>query len=107
MRVLKKSDSFEKRIGLFSLMHYNGGIGKEASEMLKDNSQLKLSLSPYQRIYDAIIPANHILRRIKENIDFSFVNPMLRKQYCENFGRPAKEPDDVQTIVLEKALRPV
>ena len=41
--------------------------------MLKDNSQLKLSLSPYQGIYDAIIPANHILRRIKENIDFSFV----------------------------------
>ena len=42
--------------------------------MLKDNSQLKLSLLPYQGIYDAIIPANHLLRRIKENIDFSFVN---------------------------------
>lgn len=26
--------------------------------MLKDNSQLKRSLSPYQGIYDAIIPAN-------------------------------------------------
>ena len=31
--------------------------------------------------------------KIKENIDFSFVNSMLRKQYCENFGRPAKEPE--------------
>lgn len=40
-----------------------------------------------------IIPKNHILRRLKENIDFSFVNPMLRKQYCEHFGRPAKEPE--------------
>ena len=59
--------------------------------MLKDKSQLKLSLSPYQGIYDAIIPTDHLLRRIKENIDFSFVNPMLRKQYCEYFGRPAKE----------------
>jgi hypothetical protein len=49
--------------------------------MLKDYSQLQLSLSPYQGIYDAIIPANHLFRRIKENIDFSFVNPMLRKQY--------------------------
>ena len=76
--------------------------------MLKDHSQLKLSLSPYQEIYDAVIPANHLLRKIKENIDFSFVSPMLRKQYCENFGRPAKRTrDDVQTIVLEKALRPV
>ena len=61
--------------------------------MLKDHSQLKLPLSPYQGIYNAIIPANHLLRKIKENIDFSFVNPMLRKQYCENFGRPAKEPE--------------
>ena len=68
-------------------------MGKEDSEMLKDNSQLKLSVSPYQGIYDAIIPANHLLRKMKENIDFSFVNPMLRKQYCENFGRPAKEPE--------------
>ncbi len=47
--------------------------------MLKDHSQLQLSLSPYQGLYDAIIPADHLLRRIKENIDFSFVNPMLRK----------------------------
>ena len=37
--------------------------------MLKDHSQLQLSLSPYQGLYDAIIPADHLLRRIKENID--------------------------------------
>ena len=45
--------------------------------MLKEHTQLKLSLSPYQGIYEAIIPANHLLRRIKENIDFSFVNPIF------------------------------
>ena len=61
--------------------------------MLKDHSQLQLSLSRYQGLYNAIIPEDHLLRRIKENIDFSFVNLMLRKQYCENFGRPAKEPE--------------
>lgn len=33
--------------------------------MLKAYSQLKLSLSPYQEIYDAVIPANHLLRKIK------------------------------------------
>lgn len=71
--------------------------------MLKDHSQLQLSLSPYQGLYDAIIPADHLLRRIKENIDFSFVNPMLRKQYCENFGRPAKEPEMIKsgTIIVD------
>ena len=72
--------------------------------MLKDHSQLQLSLSPYQGLYDAIIPADHLLRRIKENIDFSFVNPMLRKQYCENFGRPAKEPEMMFKLLFLKKL---
>lgn len=72
--------------------------------MLKDNSQLKLSLSPYQGIYDVIIPDNHLLRRIKENIDFSFVNPMLRQQYCEHFGRPAKEPEMMFKLLFLKKL---
>lgn len=72
--------------------------------MLKDNSQMKLSLSPYQGIYDAVIPADHLLRRIKENIGFSFVNPMLRKQYCEKFGRSAKERSYSITQASEKNL---
>lgn len=72
--------------------------------MLKNHSQLQLSLSPYQGLYDAIIPADHLLRRIKENIDFSFVNPMLRKQYCENFGRPAKEPEMMFKLLFLKKL---
>ena len=59
-------------------------------------------MSPYQGIYEAIIPANHLLRRIKENIDFSFVNPMLRKQYCEPFGRPAKEPEMMFKLLFLK-----
>ncbi|MDR2502300.1 MAG: transposase [Oscillospiraceae bacterium] len=53
---------------------------------------MKLSMSPYQGLYDAVMPQDNLLRKIKENIDFSFANPMLRKQYCENIGRPAKEP---------------
>ena len=72
--------------------------------MLKDNSQIRLSLSPYQGLYDAVIPQKHLLRRIKENIDFSFVNPMLRKQYCENFGRPAKEPEMMFKLMFLKKL---
>ena len=70
--------------------------------MLKDNSQMCLSLVPYQGLYDAIIPQKHLLRRIKENIDFNFVNPMLRKQYCEHFGRPAKEPEMMFKLMFKK-----
>ena len=46
--------------------------------MLRDNEQMKLSLSPYQALYDLVVSADNLLRRIKENIDFSFVNPRLR-----------------------------
>ena len=39
--------------------------------MLKDNSQMVLDLSPYQGLYEVIIPRDHILRKLKEDIDFS------------------------------------
>ena len=72
--------------------------------MVKDNSQMVLDLSPYQGLYEAIIPRDHILRRLKDSIDFSFVNPMMRKQYCENFGRPAKEPEMMFKLLFLKKL---
>ena len=76
--------------------------------MLKDTTQMTLNLSPYQGLYDVIRPKNHILRRLKENIDFSFVNPMLRKQYCEHFGRPAKvlfgKLDDAFNVTLNATI---
>jgi transposase len=65
---------------------------------------MRLSLSPYQGLYDLIIPEDNLLRKIKDNIDFSFVNPMLRKQYCENFGRPAKEPEMMFKLIFLKKI---
>lgn len=72
--------------------------------MLRDNGQQKLQLSPYQGLYDIIVPKDHLLRKIKENIDFSFVNPMLRKQYCESFGRPEKEPEMMFKLMFLKKI---
>ena len=57
-------------------------VKKGGFKMLKDIDQMEMELSPYQGLYDVIIPQDHILRRLKENIDFSFVNPMLKKQYA-------------------------
>lgn len=69
--------------------------------MLELNVQMKFS--EFAGIYDRIVPANHFLRRVKENIDFSFVNPMMRKSYCETFGRPAYEPEMMfKGIFLQK-----
>ena len=70
--------------------------------MLKLDSQLKIS--EYRNLYDIIISQDHILRKIKDNIDFSFVNPMLKKSYCETFGRPAKEPEMMFKLLFLKKL---
>jgi IS5 family transposase len=44
------------------------------------------------------------LRKIKENTDFGFVNPMLRINYCEAFGRPAKEPERMFKLLFLKSM---
>jgi len=59
--------------------------------MLKTYEQQKIS--EYEGLYNVVVDKDHILRKIKDNIDFSFVNPMLKESYCEHFGRPAKEPE--------------
>lgn len=64
----------------------------------------QLELSEYDKLYDKIIPQDNILRKIKEKIDFSFVNPILKKSYCENYGRPAKEPEMMFKLLFLKKL---
>lgn len=40
--------------------------------------QKRLVLSDYQDLYALVVPANHLLRKINELIDFSFVYKELR-----------------------------
>jgi len=42
--------------------------------------------------------------RLSLSPDFSFVNPMLKKQYCEAFGRPAKEPAMMFKLMFMKKI---
>ena len=70
--------------------------------MLRKNEQL--IISEYNGLYDAVVEKGHILRKIKENIDFSFVNPMLKESYCEHYGRPAKEPEMMFKLMFLKKL---
>ncbi len=39
-----------------------------------ENKYKQISISEHISLYDKIIPQDHFLRRLKENIDFSFVN---------------------------------
>jgi len=57
----------------------------------------KKQLTFYSVLYDKI-PKDHILKKIDEAVDFSFVNELLKESYCENFGRPAKEPELMMRI---------
>ncbi|MFA6857236.1 MAG: IS5/IS1182 family transposase, partial [Treponema sp.] len=51
------------------------------------SSQNKLNFSPYAELYDKIIPKDNLLRRINENIDFSFILEELKAKYCPDNGR--------------------
>lgn len=70
--------------------------------MLRYEEQLRIS--EYKNLYDIVVEKDNLLRKIKENIDFSFVNPMLKASYCEKFGRPAKEPEMMFKILFLKKL---
>lgn len=63
----------------------------------------KKQLSFYSILYDKI-PKDHILRKINEAVDFSFVNDLLKDSYCVDFGRPAKEPELMLRLLLLQYL---
>lgn len=52
----------------------------------------QMMLSTHADLYDILIPSNHILRQLKELVDFSFVDDMLHDSYTHNNGRPGYQP---------------
>ena len=52
-------------------------------------------------IYDYLVPSGHFLRRLKEAVDFSFVNDLVRDLYSEQMGRPSLPP-----VLMVKAPQP-
>ncbi|QDR82138.1 IS1182 family transposase ISBch1 [Sporomusa termitida] len=60
-------------------------------------------LSIYSVLYDKI-PSNHILKIIAGNVDFSFINELLKDSYCQHLGRPAKEPEMLAKILILQYL---
>lgn len=54
--------------------------------------QQSMALSPYMELYNLIVPADNILRKINELIDFSFVYEELKDNYCLDNGRNAIDP---------------
>ena len=68
------------------------------------SSQLKLNLSYYSDLYDMIVPKDHILRKIRELVDFSFIYDELKNKYCLDNGRNAKNPILLFKYLLLKSI---
>jgi hypothetical protein len=45
-----------------------------------------------QEIFQATVPKDHYLRRVKDAIDFERLRPILADAYCDDHGRPAIGP---------------
>lgn len=71
--------------------------------MLSENKQM--SFTYYTPLYDELIPKGHFFRQVKEIIDFSFANDLLKESYCEKFGRPAREPEFMLKLLFLQRLK--
>ena len=49
---------------------------------------------------DQLIPEDHILRRIREQVDLSWVVDEVRDSYCEHDGRPSVDPESALCLLL-------
>lgn len=65
----------------------------------KEEKQLSIYSSLYEKI-----PETHLLKRIEKAVDFSFINELLADSYCEDFGRPAKEPELMAKLLFLEYL---
>lgn len=55
-------------------------------------------------LYDSIIPAGHLLRKINQVVDFSFVIDLVKDRYNPDFGCPAEDPEFMLRLCLLQYL---
>jgi transposase len=70
--------------------------------MLKPRSPQNSFYGSY--LYDRIIPADHLLRKINQVVDFSFIHDLVKDRYTPDFGRPAEDPEFMLRLCLLQYL---
>jgi transposase len=70
--------------------------------MLKPRSPQASFYGSY--LYDKIVPVDHLLRKINQVVDFSFINDLLKDRYTPDFGRPAEDPEFMLRLCLLQYL---
>ncbi len=66
--------------------------------------QMCLPLSQYTAIYELVIPKDNLLRRVKEEVSFSFVYEELASKYCLDNGRNAIDPTRMLKYLFLKSM---
>lgn len=66
--------------------------------MLKPKSPQESFYGSY--LYDRIVPVDHLLRKINQVVDFSFVWQILKDRYNPDIGRPAEDPEFMLRLCL-------
>ncbi len=72
----------------------------------KDHSKQLSMYDQYyydKNYYDKTVPQEHLLRKIAQTIDFSFIRKMLAERYSD-IGRPAEDPEFMFKICLLEYL---
>lgn len=75
--------------------HIQGGF-----KVLKSENQ---QLSLYSILYNKI-PENHILKKINNVVDFTFIHELLKSSYNEFYGRPAAKPEMMAKLCFLKHI---
>jgi IS5 family transposase len=66
--------------------------------MLKPKSPQESFFGSY--LYDRIVPIDHLLRKINQVVDFSFVRELVKDRYTLELGRPAEDPEFMLRLCL-------
>jgi ABC-type ATPase with predicted acetyltransferase domain len=50
---------------------------------------------------EELVPSDHLMRKIHQHIDFSFITDKVRSYYCETNGRPAMVTQQTRDYLQE------
>lgn len=68
------------------------------------NFQDELDLSPYSGLYDVLVKEDHLLRKLNNLVDFTFIIDEVKENYCLNDGRNAIDPIRMFKYLLLKVI---
>lgn len=68
------------------------------------SGQIEFNHSRFSDLYDLVVPETHILRKLHDLVDFSFIYEELESKYCLDNGRTAKSPILLFKYLLLKYL---